>query len=99
MRCSGDIKATCGGTSRISLYKAINFVPFVTKSVDVASYAYRGCYTDAVNSRTLKDEYFFGEDITTTKCASLCKGSTYFGTEYSGECCCRTIFPQRAVEV
>lgn len=99
MQCSGDAKATCGGTSRISLYKATRFVPIVTKPVDVASYAYRGCYTDAVSSRTLKEGYFFGEDMSTTKCASSCKGSTYFGTEYGGECYCGTVFPQGAVEV
>lgn len=99
MKCSGDAKATCGGTSRISVYKATNFIPVVTKPADIASYAYRGCYADAVSSRTLKDGYFNGEDMTTTKCALLCKGSTYFGTEYGGECYCGKLFPQRAVEV
>jgi hypothetical protein len=99
MKCPGDAKATCGGTSRISVYKATKFIPVVTKPADIASYAYRGCYADAVSSRTLTDGYFYGEDMTTTKCASLCKGSTYFGTEYGGECYCGKIFPQRAVEV
>lgn len=99
MKCSGDAKATCGGTNRISLYKATKFVPVATKPAEIANYAYRGCYADAVSSRTLKDLYFNGEDMTTTKCASLCKGSTYFGTEYGGECYCGKVFPQRAVEV
>jgi hypothetical protein len=99
LKCSGNTKETCGGTSRISLYKATKFIPVVTKPTDVASYAYRGCYADAVNSRTLKDSYFYGEDMTTTRCATLCNGSTYFGTEYGGECYCGKLFPQRAVEL
>lgn len=99
MKCSGDSNSACGGTSRISLYKATKFTPIVSKPANIASYAYRGCYADAVSSRTLRDEFFYGEDMTTTKCASLCKGSTYFGTEFGGECYCGKLFPQRAVEV
>lgn len=99
MQCSGDAKSNCGGTDRISLFKALKYTPVVTKPAVVANYEYRGCYEDAVSSRILKDGFFGDEDMTTTKCAGLCKGSTYFGTEYGGECYCGSRFPAAARQV
>lgn len=37
--------------------------------------------------------------MTTTKCAGLCGGATYFGTEYGGECYCASTIPAQAKEV
>jgi len=99
MSCAGDANTKCGGTNRISVYKAANYTPIAVKPATVAGYAYRGCYLDAVSSRTLKNGYFFGEDMTTAKCAGLCKNSTYFGTEYGGECYCGYTMGQAVKEV
>lgn len=69
------MKQAGGGRSRISLYEETKFVSIATKpaavagyaysghfaDAAVASYSYRGCYADAVNSRTLKEGYFFLE--------------------------------------
>jgi hypothetical protein len=34
----------------------------------------------------------FGEDMTIEKCADFCDRTTYFGTEYGGECYCGSAF-------
>jgi len=100
MACSGDSTERCGGTDRVSVFKATAYTPpIAAKPPTVPKYAYRGCYVDAVGSRTLKGEYFYGEDMTTMKCAGLCGNSTYFGTEYGGECYCSSLFPTGAKEV
>jgi hypothetical protein len=70
--------------------------PAVLKPAVLAQYAYRGCYEDAVNSRILKNGYFYGDDITAAKCAASCQGSKYIGTEYGGECYCGELFPASA---
>jgi hypothetical protein len=100
MPCSGDAKSTCGGTDRISIFKAINYTtPTVVNPAEIPGYAYRGCYEDQVGKRTLGGPYFFDEKMTTSKCAGLCKNSTYFGTEYGGECYCSNLMPLSAKEV
>jgi len=99
MNCAGSMGDFCGGTSRVTVFKAPKYKAVVAKPAEIKDYTYRGCYTDSVSTRILKDGYFFGEDMTATKCAGLCKGSTYFGTEYGGECYCGRIFPQAAREV
>ena len=101
MPCSGDQTTTCGGTDRISVFKSSNYtLPAAPGAVaNITGYAYRGCYADTVGARTLNGAYFFDESMTTTKCASLCQGSTYFGTEFGGECYCSAVFPTRAVQL
>jgi hypothetical protein len=101
MSCSGNANQTCGGTDRISVFKNTNWIapPAVPKTVSIPGYAFRGCYIDKVGDRTLNGPYFFDGNMTTSKCSSLCKGSTYFGTEYGGECYCASTIPAQAKEV
>ncbi|KAF2419023.1 WSC-domain-containing protein, partial [Tothia fuscella] len=97
MPCSGDSTAICGGNDRISIFRSLNYTtPVIPNPPAVPGYAYRGCYADKVGSRTIDGSYFFDEEMTTTKCAGLCGNSTYFGTEYGGECYCSSTFPTLA---
>jgi hypothetical protein len=100
MKCSGS-NETCGGNDRVSLFKSTTWVPPASapKEVSVPGYAFRGCYVDKVGDRTLKGPYLFDGNLTTTKCAGFCNGSTYFGTEYGGECYCAPTIPAQAKEV
>jgi hypothetical protein len=101
MPCSGGLNESCGGTDRISVFESTTWVPPPTppKTISVPNYEFRGCYVDKVGDRTLNGQYFFDGNMTTTKCAGLCKNSTYFGTEYGGECYCATTIPAQAREV
>jgi hypothetical protein len=101
MGCSGSTTEKCGGTDRISVYKSTNWTapPAPPETASIPGYAYRGCYIDKVGDRTLNGAYFFDGNMTTTKCSGLCNGSTYFGTEYGGECYCASTIPAQAKEV
>jgi hypothetical protein len=101
MPCSGSSTEACGGTDRISVFKSTTWTPPPTppKNIAIPSYEYRGCYVDKVGDRTLNGQYFLGGNMTTTACASFCNNSTYFGTEYGGECYCASTIPAQAQEV
>eukprot|EP00904_Undaria_pinnatifida_P008030 jgi/Undpi1/4357/HiC_scaffold_17.g07723.m1 len=53
------------------------------------SYTSVGCYADRSTDRVLSGAFVKGDgEMTTEKCAMLCEGSAYFGTEYTNECFC-----------
>lgn len=58
----------------------------------IAGYAYAGCHTDTVAARVLTGSYLGDNAMTVEKCATFCKGYTYFGTEYGVECYCGNAF-------
>jgi hypothetical protein len=49
------------------------------------NWGYKGCYTDGVNGRTLKNSASAGADMTAAKCIAYCgaRGYSLAGTEYS----------------
>jgi len=49
-----------------------------------------GCYSDALNPRSLSFWAYWGEEITSSGCAKYCdsKGYTFAGTENRGQCFC-----------
>ncbi|OAP55531.1 hypothetical protein AYL99_10504 [Fonsecaea erecta] len=55
------------------------------------SWSYTGCFTDAVNPRTLPQwSNFNGPNMSNAACVSFCdsRGYTIAGTEYAGQCFC-----------
>ena len=55
-----------------------------------AGFSYIGCYTEGTNNRALTGlaNPVPGSTLTVELCAAACKGFTYMGVEYSGECYC-----------
>jgi hypothetical protein len=52
-----------------------------SSSPTIGLFKYLGCYTDS-SSRALTGSMTTDPSMTNVKCASLCAGFTYFGTEY-----------------
>jgi hypothetical protein len=48
------------------------------------SWSYKGCYSDSVDSRTLRSGVIAGDDMTAAKCIVSCgaRGYSLAGTEY-----------------
>lgn len=65
----------------------------------ITGYTYKGCYTDSVNARVLAGDHYFDSAMTVEKCATSCAGSTYFGTQYEGECYCGNAFSSPTTKV
>ncbi|ORY14042.1 hypothetical protein BCR34DRAFT_647305 [Clohesyomyces aquaticus] len=88
MPCSGlESTGNCGAGSRMNIFQSLTVTDLPSNPV-IEGYAYAGCYTDEVGSRTLAGEFLFAEDMTVEKCKDFCKGTQFFGTEYGGECYC-----------
>ncbi|CAM9947269.1 unnamed protein product, partial [Sphacelaria rigidula] len=52
-------------------------------------YAFLGCFADSTRDRVLSGDAFKNQgSLTIDSCASLCAGSTYFGTQFGKECFC-----------
>ena len=61
--------------------------PLATRRAQIArvrGWTYRGCYTDNVRNRALRERRCRGQ-VTVQRCAEFCKGYKYFGVEYSNE--------------
>ncbi|KAF2816733.1 WSC domain-containing protein 2, partial [Mytilinidion resinicola] len=84
--CSGNTDEYCGGASRISAYKNLNYAPVTNPTI--AGYTYQGCFSEAQGGRALADSSTATDGLTVESCASFCGGSTYFGVEYGRECYC-----------
>ena len=66
-------------------------VPTAESNVTLPSgWTSAGCYSDALNPRSLSFWAYWGEDITSSGCAKYCdsKGYTFAGTENKGQCFC-----------
>ncbi|OCK77470.1 WSC-domain-containing protein [Lepidopterella palustris CBS 459.81] len=108
--CPGDPTQYCGGYGGyLSLYyDRTMYDPVAGAFIGgysppgppprVGSYQYIGCYTDNIAARSLS-----GGNVGNAKtnsletCATACKGSKYFGTEYSTECYCGSTLAATAV--
>ncbi|KAI9362443.1 WSC domain-containing protein, partial [Zopfochytrium polystomum] len=79
----------CGGNGRLTLYQSQTVSLWTPSPPKIDSWAYRGCYADAVNPRSFPKRE--GVSNTTNEvCAAACAkdGYLYFGTEHFGECFC-----------
>lgn len=91
MPCSGDASQLCGGPNRLSLYASLREAPPAPRHPEaVGNYRFVGCRTDnAGGTRALADGVFADDDaMTAARCAVLCDGHAFFGTEYGAECYC-----------
>lgn len=94
MLCKGSSTQLCGGAHRISLYANLKYSSPANPSI--AGYNYKGCYSEGTNTRALLGPSFNNPNMTVADCASLCKGSAYFGVEYS-QCVSTPLLPPRVI--
>jgi hypothetical protein len=89
MACSGDSTQTCGGPSRMNLFKAGTTVQGPANPT-VSGWNYTGCWTDNTNGRALGSSTTASSTMTIEMCTSYCggKGYTMAGVEYGQECWC-----------
>ncbi|KAJ7479209.1 glycosyl hydrolase family 71-domain-containing protein [Mycena latifolia] len=95
MTCSGAPGDVCGGSYRISLYKASTVV-----TPSALSWSYLGCYQD-YSPRTLNNGISFtSATLTIQRCQVACgaAGYRYAGVEYSQECWCSSAITSGAVQ-
>ncbi len=66
-------------------------IPTVSSNIVLPTgWSAAGCYSDAINPRSLGSWGYYGEAITSSGCAKYCdsKGYTFAGTENGGQCFC-----------
>ncbi|ETN45874.1 uncharacterized protein HMPREF1541_00055 [Cyphellophora europaea CBS 101466] len=102
MPCSGNKKQMCGGSNAISLFNNTMYSPRIPGNVQAVgtgmAYAYKGCYTDQGNPRTLGSYSTNSNSNSVDSCVSLCysKGYSWAGVEYGSECYCNNAGPGSA---
>ena len=96
--CPGDKTAKCGARERLNVYSRFDYTkPTTPQQVAIPnttlSFRYVGCYTDAnqapnpypaLSAKAMSD---FSK-MTVELCGTFCKGYTFFGIEWRGECYC-----------
>ncbi|WWD04019.1 hypothetical protein V865_002082 [Kwoniella europaea PYCC6329] len=95
MVCPGDIWSTCGGSSRINVYRSANAptdgqpTPLPDSSLP-SGWSSLGCMVDDQSNRALNGGSTTSSSNTVQSCISSCasKGFTYAGVEYGQECWC-----------
>ncbi|CAI6333534.1 unnamed protein product [Periconia digitata] len=90
--CNGDKNQTCGGFSRLSVWKDSTVKQNTALPIDYKSL---GCWTEGTGGRALGENQannVNGSELTTDKCLEACgeQGFAYAGTEWSQECYCGT---------
>jgi hypothetical protein len=80
--------ATTATTTTTTTTKSTYTGPFTVQTA--GAFSYLGCYTDAVNLRTLNSAKSAGNTNTVESCAKACINYPYFGVEYGAECYCDT---------
>ena len=81
-----DIVSTQSAQPGPCPYNATGVVPPLQ---NVPEWNYLGCYPDNANDRLFNDTMYWGpENNTVTGCADFCRGSAFFGVEYSAQCFC-----------
>ena len=86
MPCAGDAAEMCGASMRLSVYGPAGSA--LTNPDTVADFAYSGCYTDAIDARTLTGSTITSASMTPTTCAAICADYHYFGLEDGDQCFC-----------
>lgn len=100
MACSGNQYQYCGSGNRLSLYlddKKEIFEP--RHPPTIGSYEFLGCRTEVLGARALPGAILARKNMTNSMCADFCDGSTFFGTEYGGECFCGNVLDEESEEV
>ncbi|WWC92056.1 uncharacterized protein L201_007010 [Kwoniella dendrophila CBS 6074] len=95
MVCAGDIWSTCGGSSRINIYKSAK-APASGKPTPVdpstlpSGWSEVGCMVDDQSNRALNGGSSTSSTNTVNSCIASCaaKGFVYAGVEYGQECWC-----------
>ncbi|KAH8659256.1 WSC domain-containing protein [Tricladium varicosporioides] len=97
MTCSGNSGEVCGGPGLLSIYSTSTpqaaAVPVVKKTGLPGTWAYKGCYSDAIGNRDTGAngvELDFATTNTAEYCLSQCaaQGFNAAGMEYSRQCFC-----------
>jgi WSC domain len=83
--CMGNSSESCGGDSRLNLYK-FGATSIVTTTE--TTFTRQGCYTEGTGIRALTGKAYFNDSMTVEACATACEGYTWFGVEYGRECYC-----------
>ncbi|WWC61580.1 uncharacterized protein I303_104164 [Kwoniella dejecticola CBS 10117] len=98
MKCSGDSKTTCGGSSALTLF--VKDASVTGLSTDLTSKpvtlpagwsaASSSCIAEGTSGRALASARLSAADMTIGKCLDFCqsKGWQYAGLEYANECYC-----------
>ncbi|WVW86538.1 hypothetical protein I302_108587 [Kwoniella bestiolae CBS 10118] len=95
MVCPGDIWSTCGGSSRINVYRSANAPTSgqptpLPDSMLPSGWSSLGCMVDDQSNRALTGGSTSSSSNTVQSCIASCasKGFTYAGVEYGQECWC-----------
>ncbi|KAF4624843.1 hypothetical protein G7Y89_g13327 [Cudoniella acicularis] len=100
MTCSGNSGEICGGPGLLSIYSTsppqLAVVPTIKKTGLPETWAYQGCYSDAIGNRDTGSsgvELDFSTLNTAEYCLNQCYSLGYnaAGTEYSSQCFCGDI--------
>jgi hypothetical protein len=87
--CSGNSSEVCGGSDRLSLYRAstpIPQAPIPSIVPEIGPYNFSNCQTEGTGIRALTGLEVASNYMTNEMCASACMGFSMFGTEYGREC-------------
>ncbi|PHH59323.1 hypothetical protein CDD81_3392 [Ophiocordyceps australis] len=92
MPCGGDGYAYCGASNRLELYMNANATGGRPEQPPAAgAFHLVGCQSEGTGTRALADKVTAADDMTNAKCAGLCAGYKFFGTEYGRECYCGNV--------
>ncbi|KAK0636226.1 WSC domain-containing protein [Bombardia bombarda] len=100
MACGGNSAQTCGGKSRLNVYRNNTYVmPRVVQELAVTETKIKtlqGCFVDSAGARLLnKLVWTPGTGVSVETCVAKCqsKGFEVSGVEYGGECYCGSVVP------
>jgi hypothetical protein len=88
--------ASVSGTVSSSSASASPTGPSV-KPVVSGQWQSKGCYVESTGGKALSKSTFADDNMTLESCATFCKGSKFFATEYGRECYCGDSLRQGSV--
>ena len=91
MPCSGAASQTCGGRSRLNVFRD-PAIPVPGAQSPLLGYRYVGCYTDPSASARLLTKFSFSSAAAMSQgtCVAACadRGFAFAGVEFGRECYC-----------
>jgi WSC domain len=92
MPCGGNSAQTCGGPSRLSVYKYNGTLVTPSNPETIGTYKFQGCYSEPTTGGRALPSYSFvnATAMSAEFCVGGCsaKGYSYAGAEYAKECWC-----------
>jgi WSC domain len=92
MPCGGNSAQTCGGPSRLSVYKYNGTLVAPSNPETIGTYNFQGCYSEPTTGGRALPSYSFvnATAMSAEFCVGGCsaKGYAYAGAEYGKECWC-----------